>query len=378
MPQHTISNWIFLACFGTVLYVYVGYWLVLRLFARRLPVRVSAVEPSISIVIAARNEAQRLPVKLQNLTELEYPAHLVQIIVVSDGSTDNTAEVLTRFPGVEAVLLDKGGGKSLALNEGVRRATGELLFMLDVRQRVDRDALRQLVPLFADAVVGAVSGELLLEGEDGTPSGDGVGLYWRIEKAVRHMESESGSVVGVTGAIYLMRRALYRPLPAGLILDDVLIPMEVVRQGHRVLFQPAAVARDTVFTGAREFRRKIRTLTGNFQIVQQARWLLSSSNPLLFRYVSHKLLRLLVPFLLVIMLVASAVSGDRFMHLLLGLQLLFFSLALVGEIWPKSRSWRLIGVPATFTMLNCAAAVAWYKFLTRQSVWHEENIAAQQ
>ena len=311
------------ACFAVVLYAYVGYWLVLRVFARRRPVLADAIEPTISIVMAARNEAGQLPAKLRNLAELEYPAHLLQVIVVSDGSTDDTAGVLAKFPHVHSVLLTKNGGKALALNEGVQHATGELLCMLDVRQRMDRDALRRLVMPFADATVGAVSGELLLEEADGKPSREALGLYWKIEKAVRRMESESGSVVGVTGAIYLMRRALYQPLPAGLVLDDVLVPMQVARQGSRVLFQPAAIARDRVFAEpGKEFRRKVRTLTGNLQIVQAAPWLLSRANPLLFRYVSHKLLRLLIPFLLLAMLFASAVSASQAMHTAMVLQML--------------------------------------------------------
>ncbi|GAA3756887.1 glycosyltransferase family 2 protein [Terriglobus aquaticus] len=329
-----------------------------------------APEPTVSVVMAARNEAHHLPAKLANLAELDYPSHLLQIVVVSDGSTDETAEVLARYPQVEAVLLPASGGKALALNAGVQRATGEVLLMLDVRQRVDRDALRRLLPPFADPTVGAVSGELLLENEDGTPSSEALGIYWKIEKAVRRMESESGSVVGVTGAIYLMRRALFEPLPAGLVLDDVLVPMQVARRGYRVLFQPAAVARDRLFVEpGKEFRRKVRTLTGNLQMLRLAPWLLSGSNPLLGRLISHKLLRLIVPFLLVVMLVASAVSESRLMHVLLVLQVLFYGLALVGTFAPGLRRSKLVAIPTTFSMLNVAAAMAFWKFLTGESVW---------
>lgn len=370
MFPHGFADWIFFACFAFVFYAYVGYWLALRMLARRRPVHASPLEPTVSVVMAARNEGQHLAAKLANLAELEYPAHLLQVIVVSDGSTDGTAEVLSRFPGVKAVLLPKAGGKALALNEGVRRATGDMLLMLDVRQRVDRDVLRRLLPPFADPAVGAVSGELLLEDADGSPSGEALGIYWKIEKAVRRMESESGSVVGVTGAIYLMRRALYEPLPAGLVLDDVLVPMQVARRGHRVLFQPAAVARDRIFSEpGKEFRRKVRTLTGNLQLLQVAPWLLSTANPLLLRFISHKLLRLVVPFLLVGMLVASAVSRTPLLHLFFALQLAFFALALAGTAAPGLRRWRVIAIPTTFSMLNVAAAMAFYKFFTRESVW---------
>lgn len=370
MLRDEIAGCVYFICVAAVGYAYVGYWLYLRAFAQEQPVLSSTIEPSVSILIAARNEGRSVADKIRNLLELDYPVHQLQIIVVSDGSTDDTVAVLKTFPRVEVVVLLQSGGKALALNEGVRCATGELLLMLDVRQRVDKDAIRKLVPPFADGSIGAVSGELLLESADATPAKEALGIYWKIEKAVRLMESRSGSVVGVTGAIYMMRRELYKPLPAGLILDDVLIPMQVVRQGRRVLFQPAACARDRLFDEpGKEFRRKIRTLTGNFQILQQAPWLLTVQNPVLFRYVSHKLLRLVVPLLLVVMLVASVVSTLPVLHLLFALQLLFFCLALVGTILPKTQHWRVIGIPTTFTMLNIAVVVAFYSFVQRKNVW---------
>lgn len=370
MLRNEIAGCVYFLCFATVFYAYAGYWLYLRAFARRQPVRSSLMEPSVSVIIAARNEGKNLADKIHNVLELDYPARLLQVIVVSDGSTDDTVAVLQNFPQVEAVVLLQSGGKALALNEGTRRATGELLLMLDVRQRVDKDAIRRLVPLFADPSVGAVSGELLLESADAAPAKEALGIYWKIEKGVRLMESESGSVIGVTGAIYMMRSELYQPLPANLILDDVLIPMQVVRQGRRVLFLPSACARDRIFDEpGKEFRRKIRTLTGNFQILQQAPWLFTAQNPVLFRYISHKLLRLIVPLLLLGMLVTSGMSTLPVMHLLFALQLMFFLLALVGTIFPRTQHWRGIGIPTTFTMLNIAVVVAFYSFIQRKNVW---------
>ena len=200
------------------------------------------------------------------------------------------------------VILEQAQGKAAALNQAVRHASGELLFFQDARQQVDSEALRELAACFADPSVGAASGELLLESAADTP--DSLGLYWTIEKAVRKLEAASGSVVGVTGAIYAIRRELYPPIPIGTLLDDVLIPMQIARRGHRVIFQPAAMAHDRIYLEkGKEFARKVRTLTGNYQLLRLAPWMLSAANPLLFRFVSHKLLRLLVPLLLVLMLV---------------------------------------------------------------------------
>ena len=257
------------------------------------------------------------------------------------------------------------------------RARGEVLVFLDLRQGIDPDSITALVRNLADPTVGAVSGELLLLDEDGAPAGDALGLYWRIEKLLRNLESRTGSVVGVTGALYAIRRSLFAPLPAGLILDDVLVPMQVARTGHRVLFEPGAIARDRLFTErGKEFSRKVRTLTGNYQLLRLAPWLLAprllspTGNPLFLRFVSHKLLRLLVPVFLCLMLVASAFAGGWFFHLAFALQLGFYLLALLGSLLPRLRHARPVGVAHTFVLLNFAATVALYNFLTgRDAVW---------
>jgi len=360
------SSAFLLACFS-----YFGYWIVLKMFARKSPTQAISGRRTVSIILAAKNEAANLEAKLENLRSLDYPTELVQIIVVSDGSTDETADILARHPDIDAVFVPESGGKALALNRGVACATGEFLFFVDVRQRIDPDALSQLVLSISDPSVGAVSGELILENADGTPSKDGLGLYWTIEKSIRRMESDSGSVVGATGAIYLMRRELFVPLPAGLILDDVLAPMHAARQGYRVLFQPGAVARDCLFEQpGKEFRRKVRTLTGNLQLLHLAPWLLSFRNPLLARFVSHKLLRLIMPFLLVIMLISSALSRSEGMKAILVAQLVFFGLSLMGALSPQTRRWRPISVSYTFVLLNVAATIAFYRFLMRDDVWN--------
>jgi poly-beta-1,6-N-acetyl-D-glucosamine synthase len=236
---------------------------------------------------------------------------------------------------------------------------------------VGRDAVSELVSCFADPDVGAVSGELLLETATEASSGDALGIYWRIEKAVRKLESATGSVVGVTGAIYAIRRELYTEIPAGTILDDVFVPMNVARMGKRVVFQPTAVARDRIFSEkGKEFSRKVRTLTGNYQLLRLAPWLLSPLNPLLFRFISHKLLRLLVPVLLLLMLIASALAAEPFYRAIFWLQVLFYVSAALGTLSPATRRFKPIGIASTFVMLNAAAALAFYNFAAgRKKVW---------
>ena len=300
-------------------YVYAGYPLLLagwvRLAAR--PVRKAAGGgadvswPSLSILIAARNEAQRLPARITNLLELTYPGRR-EIIVISDGSTDGTPAALAPFGDAVRLIEVPAGGKPSALNAGVAESTGEILVFADARQRFSPDALVALVSNFADERVGGATGELILDCEEDAGSastiGEGVGLYWQYEKWLRRKESTVWSTLGATGAIYAMRRSLWRPLPADTLLDDVLAPMRAVLAGYRIVFEERARAFDRASADAApESRRKTRTLAGNYQILgQEPRLLVPFVNPVWLQYVSHKVGRLLVPWALVGAFFASA------------------------------------------------------------------------
>jgi cellulose synthase/poly-beta-1,6-N-acetylglucosamine synthase-like glycosyltransferase len=373
MPEDAMRL-LFWLCFAITAYAYFGYAIWLRLYVglHRRPVLKSPITPSVSIIIAARNEEARLPAKLESLRLLDYPPERLQIVIASDGSTDGTADILReQIPYILPVILDESNGKASALNEAVRRATGEILVFLDARQAVEPNSVSELASCFADPAVGAASGELLLETAAGEPTGDALGIYWKIEKAIRKLESASGSVVGVTGAIYAIRRELYTEIPAGTLLDDVFIPMNVARLGKRVVFQPSAIARDRLFSEkGKEFSRKVRTLTGNYQLLRLAPWLLSAANPLLFRFISHKLLRLLVPLFMVVMLAASAVAGGPFYRAIFWLQIVFYLLAALGMLNPSLRRFKPAAIAGTFVMLNAAAALAFYNFIAgRNRVW---------
>jgi biofilm PGA synthesis N-glycosyltransferase PgaC len=365
---------LFWLCSAVVVYAYLGYAVWLWVYARlqSVPLLQEPITPMVSIIIAARNEEKNLPTKLENLDLLNYPHNRLQIVIASDGSTDRTAEILReREGGIVPVILEHSNGKAFALNRAVEQATGEVLVFLDARQSVDPDAVARLVSCFADLDVGAVSGELLLESVSGGASSNALGIYWKIEKAVRKLESASGSVVGVTGAIYAIRRELFTKIPPGTILDDVFVPMNVARAGKRVIFLPSAIARDRIFNEpGKEFSRKVRTLTGNYQLLRFAPWLLTPANPLLFRFVSHKILRLLVPLLLVLMLVASAMIGGAFYRTILALQVIFYIGAFCGSFMPYTKRFKPVAIAHTFVMLNVAAALAFYNFVARRKdVW---------
>lgn len=353
-----------------IAYAYVGYpaWLTAVALLRPRPVRRAPIAPSLSVVIAVHNEERRVPAKIANLRQLKYPSPF-QVVLVSDGSTDGTNELLSSAADfVHAILLGEPRGKAAALNAAVAAATGEILVFFDARQMVAEDALLELVSYFADETVGAVSGELVLDDPFGAPK---VGIYWEVEKLIRRLESDSGSVAGVTGAIYAMRRELYQPLPEGTILDDLLTPMNVVRAGKRVVFCSTAIARDQIFVEPRkEFSRKVRTLTGNYQLFKLEPWLLTRKNPILFRFLSHKILRLAVPLLLVVLVISSAAVPGGFYEAALVVQLVFYGLAALGWLIPPARRFRLVAIAETFTMLNVAAMFALFNFATgRSKVW---------
>lgn len=332
-----------------------------------------AVFPSVSIIIAARNEEEYLEAKLCNLQRLDYPEQLVEILIVSDGSIDKTNEILTHSPDsrVRPILLSAQGGKASALNRAVDAANGDIVVFMDVRQRVATDAVRILAESFADPTVGCVSGALVLgDGEEGSPQG--VASYWKMEKSIRYWESTSGSAVGATGALYAVRRDLVAHLPAGTILDDVLIPMEVARHGLRVIFEPRALVWDSLPSNPkREFRRKVRTLFGNYQLLRMAPWLLTAKNPIRFEFVSHKMCRLAVPFALVGMIVSSVFLSGFVYRLPLAVALGVGTLGALACVRVHlGIVSRLTDLAFTFVLLNTAAIVAFFYFAVgKKRVW---------
>jgi cellulose synthase/poly-beta-1,6-N-acetylglucosamine synthase-like glycosyltransferase len=368
-----ISTGVFWASAGLLAYTYVGYPLAMRIRARMRPrpFKRAPITPRVTVVMAARNEASNLATKLENLLTIDYPADKLDIIVVSDGSTDATCDVVESFrsKGVRLARLETSSGKARALNVGVAQAEGELILFCDVRQRVDPTALRKVVEAFADPQIGAVSGELHINSERGP------GIYWKYEKSIREAESRVDSVVGATGAFFVIRRELFRQLPDQTLLDDVYTPMQIAMQGFRVLFEPEAKVYDREADLRGEFSRKARTLAGNFQLLRQMPELLSyRKNPVFFQYVSHKVLRLICPIALGtlfasnVVLVCTFAPGWPLYVATLGGQLACYGLALWGEIrGPKAG--RAARVSHTFVVLNAAAVEGFRRFLKGDLGW---------
>ena len=369
--------WVSLLTLG---YICVGYPVLARVRATMRPrTRLRApIEPTVTIIVSAHNEGERVERRLRNLLSLDYPADRLQIIFASDGSTDDTLERARAFEpeGVVVAEFTKRRGKPAMVNALVPRATGEIVVFADARQRFDRMALRALVANFADPGVGVVSGHLIMTaGSDAQIGGEGAAMYWQYEKLIRSTESRGGSTVGATGAIYAIRKALFEPIPADTILDDVLIPVRIARKGFQVVFEPAAKAFDVAPPNARgELMRKTRTIGGTFQLFARERWLLNPRlNPLWFETVSHKALRLLMPLLLATLLLSNLMLLDWWPYqLAMAGQAAFYAAALGGCLHREaSGPGVILKLPFTMCLLSWATVLGFFRFVTdhQQVTW---------
>jgi biofilm PGA synthesis N-glycosyltransferase PgaC len=381
-----------LAITGLV-YTFAGYPAFVSLLARvrPRPVRRARVRPTVSVLIAAHNEAASIAARIENCLALRYPPEKLEIVIASDGSTDGTVEIARRYvrparpgPAVRVLAYPWRRGKPSVLNDSIPSCAGEMVVLGDARQRWDPDVVRQLAQNFADPAVGAASGELLLVNDAGVAVGEGVGAYWRYEKLIRRAESAVDSTVGATGAIYAIRRRLFEPIAADTLLDDVLIPLRIARRGYRVVFDGRARAWDQAAASAREeYTRKVRTIGGVLQLFARERWLWLPTHRLWVQALSHKVLRLAAPVLMAIALVASvALAPSRVVYAsALAIQLAFYAAAAMGAMLPGrgGRLARVVGVPYAFCLLNLTTIVAIWRFaFGRQPVqWRKAVEAAE-
>jgi cellulose synthase/poly-beta-1,6-N-acetylglucosamine synthase-like glycosyltransferase len=336
-------------------------------------------DPSVSVIIAAHNEENNIVRRIKNLLEQDYPAHKMEIIIVSDGSEDNTANIIENFiksrkkckhneinsdsdTKIELVKVLQRRGKPNALSLGVEKASGDFIVFTDARQEFNREAIKRLLKNFSDDTVGCVSGELIFRHEPYSPSNlEEISLYWRFEKWVRKKESQIHSTPGATGAIYAIRRKDYEEIPPETVLDDVLIPMRQVLRGYRCVFEEEAIAYDFLSKNLKqEKRRKIRTLFGNYQLIGIAPVLLMPwKNPIFFQYFCHKILRLVVPFLLIIMCFTSYLLEGYFYKTYLFAIVIVLATALLHKLFSKVAFIRVISKACrSFVFLNYVALLA--------------------
>ena len=361
---------LFWACLAGLVYIFAGYpgAIVLMARVRPRPIARRPIEPTVSVLIAAHDEAATIAARIENCLALDYPRARLEIVIASDGSTDRTVDIARQYarasgPAVRVLAFPWRRGKPAVLNDGIPQCSGEIVLLGDARQRWDPGTVRLLVENFADPAVGAASGELMLVNDAGVAVGEGVGAYWRYEKVIRKAESAVHSTVGATGAIYAIRRRLFEPIPSDTLTDDVLIPLRIVRRGFRVVFDDRAHAWDRVaVSGRQEYTRKVRTLGGVVQVFAREGWLWRPKHPVWAQALSHKLLRLAAPFVMLAALGTNAMlAPGRPVYLtLLGAQVAFYAAAAAGAAVGRRSGLlaRALAIPYAFCLLNLTTLVS--------------------
>jgi cellulose synthase/poly-beta-1,6-N-acetylglucosamine synthase-like glycosyltransferase len=367
---------LFIISVTLIVYTYIGYpallWALSRLFGR--PLRKAAITPKLSIIIAAYNEESDMARKLDETLALDYPKERLEIVVASDCSTDGTDEIVRAY-GAQGVILHRRPqrlGKTSAQNHAVSVSSGEILVFSDATTHYQTDTLRKLVRGFADPQVGAVTGNVVYVDHNATDVGLGARSYWGYEFFIKQCESNLGSLLGVCGCLYAVRRSSYARLDEDMSSDFV-IASEIYKQGLRTVYEPQAISsEDTNKRGGAEFRMRVRIIEQTMSALSRYRALLNPFKHGLYalQMISHKVMRYVVPFLLLIAFDANAllVSHGSFFRQLFVVQALFYCAALAGWL-SETLGIRLgrLAIPYYFVLANAASLVAFLKFVGGQS-----------
>jgi cellulose synthase/poly-beta-1,6-N-acetylglucosamine synthase-like glycosyltransferase len=355
---------VFWLCACVIGYVYAGYPLVVRLLARVMGKGVARapIRPTVTVVIAAYNEARGIRTKLDNVSSLDYPRDLVDLVVASDSSSDDTDEIVKAFDPARVRLLRVEGrkGKTACQNAAVQSATGEIVVFTDATTRIETHALSALTANFADPAVGCAAGSLVYETTSENPTGEGGEAYWSYELGLRRAESALGSLVGVSGCLYAVRRSAYRPIAPELISDFV-IALHLHEQGLRTVLEPAAVCfEETLAKTGQELAMRIRVAVRSINALVAERRLL---NPLRYgRFAwqlwSHKALRYASPLFWIVALGTSlALAADPLYLVLFVLQELLIAAGVAGFLLQARRP-GLLTKPYYFLLTNVASLLA--------------------
>ncbi len=359
-----ISVAILIFCTLVALYLLAGYPVLLaRVKFRTRPAVQKSMDyqPGVTALITVHNGEVFLREKLNSLLAQNYPADKLSILVVSDGSTDQTASIAREYGRYSVELLElPRGGKAASLSAGISRVRSPIILFTDVRQVFDRDAVAHLAANFADPTVGAVTGELAFADDSGHGEQAAMDVYWRYELWVRRRHSEIDSLFNTTGAIYAARRELVQPIPADTLTDDAVIPLRIFFQNYRVIFDPEAVAWDRRTVSNTEYGRKLRTLAGLWQVYARMPELFSSRNRMRLHFLSHKFGRLMLPWAIVGIIGASAALPDENWRMFfLANELALLGLAAAAPLIPEGlRIKRLFSAARAFVSMNVAALVS--------------------
>ncbi len=372
------------AATAVVFYFLIGYPILLAISRRAAPPvrKDAAFQPTVSILLAVHNGEAFLHRKLESLLALDYPANQREILVVSDGSTDATESIAASFAerGVRLLSVPRGG-KAAALNAGLAQASGDILFFTDVRQTLDGQALSHLAANFADPSVGAVSGELRLLNPARAGEQADMELYWRFELWARSRHSRMDSIFSTTGCIYALRRSLASPLPPDTIADDGTFSLRAFFRGYRVIFDPEALAFDYPAAEGAEFRRRLRTLAGLWQLFARLPQLFTSADRMRFHFLSYKFGRLVLPWAILLIWGSTlALTDSAWRNFLLIDEAMLVALAVLDRFVPRAFFLKRVSSPArTFMAMNAAALLAVLVFFVPpERLWRPTRMQARQ
>ena len=380
-------NLLFFNLIMLALYIYLGYFLLVILLGKVMQKKVKKanIEPSVALMIAAYNEESSIAKKIENSLSLDYPKDQLKIIVVSDGSTDRTDDIVKSYAdrGVELIRVEGRVGKTEARNVAVRSVKEEIIIFSDATTKYKTDIVRKLVRNFADKTVGMVTGHLIYQDGDDTQMGLGQTLYWQSESLIKKSQTEMGTLTGSVGCVTAFRTGLYTPLPDN-IIEDFTGPLMMVMKGFRVVYEEEAICfEETTTKSSKEWSMRVRVIRGGMTGLLFAKKIL---NPLQyplasFQLISHKILRWMVPLFMIFFATVTlqAVLADSeylVAQVLLIIQLLFYgSAALAFLLEKKGIHLKITAIPFYFVVVNLAALVAMFKMLnhTLEATWEPQR-----
>lgn len=363
-----------------ILYTYIGYPLMLKIFDLAVPrpkFKQTSDTPAISILIAAYNEEKVIKSRIENCRALDYPQDKIEIIIGSDCSDDRTNAIVRQYEnqGVRLVAFEERRGKVNILNDLVKLASHDILVFTDANTMFKRDAVKNLVRHFGDERIGCVVGGLQFVNPTGGLSGDLEGFYWRYETTLKKLAGRRGYVLGANGAIFALRKGLYEPCPSNTIIEDFVIAMRVLQKGFLVIYDPLATAlEEATHKIIQEKKRRVRIGMGDYQSLSMLWPLLNPAKGFVaYVFWSHKVIRWLVPFLMIIALISNLALMDYPVYgTMLLLQAFFYGCALLGQILSRTTMRvKPLSMCYYFVSMNYALLIGFFKFLqgVRTAAW---------
>jgi biofilm PGA synthesis N-glycosyltransferase PgaC len=378
MTAVSINIILFWLALAALFYTYIGYGLLLLIRVKLSPKKkhiLSSTEvPAVTLIVAAYNEADCILEKISNSLQLDYPSEKLNLLFVTDGSTDGTDLLVKKFHGIQLLHQPERQGKAAAINRAMKEVKTELVVFTDANSLLNPESLKRLVRHYDDPAIGGVAGEKKIK-HDGSSTAveSGEGIYWMYESFLKNLDARFYSVIGAAGELYSIRTALFQPLEENTITDDFMISLQVCRQGYRMEYEPGAWAEESGSVSIKEeAKRKIRISAGSFQAMSRLGNLLNPfSHPrLFFQYLSRRVFRWMIcPLALVICLVCNSwlfFNTDLLLYeVLFYAQCFFYALAAAGALLIKKEvKLGVLSIPYYFLFMNVCVVLGFFRFIS--------------